>query len=156
MKKQDMNSGLTFRGFHLARASARVLLPRLLICFFLPWILLGQDSAALNKLHPAQADEVYAEGMSALQEGDLTTARAAFEKVVRIAPDSPEGHNSLGWVLLAQERIDPAIREFRAAVRLKPDFPQAHINLANAYMHKGDTQNALRASREAVRLVPQD
>src|SRR6202030_482801 len=155
-EERIMSSGLTFRRFHLGRAGGSVLFSRFLICFLLPWVLLGQDSSAQNKRHPTQADEVYAQGMSALQQGDLGTAQAAFEKVVRIAPSSPEGHNSLGWVLLAQERIEPAIREFRAAVRLQPDFPQAHINLANAYMRKGDMQNALRESREAVRLVPQD
>ena len=44
----------------------------------------------------------YQKGMIALQQGDLAAARAAFERVVRLAPNSPEGHNSLGWVLLAQ------------------------------------------------------
>ena len=60
---------------------------------------------------PAKADAAsrataaYAHGMSALQKGDLVSARADFEKVVRLAPKSPEGHNSLGWVLLAQGEI---------------------------------------------------
>jgi len=50
--------------------------------------------------------------MTALQRGDLVSARAEFEKVVRFAPGSPEGHNSLGWVLLAQGDIDLRLRNF--------------------------------------------
>src|ERR1700732_5300475 len=76
-EKQGMNSGLTVRRFHLARASAWGLLPRLLIYFLLPLILLGQDPTAQKGQHPTQADEVYAKGMSALQQGDLATAQAA-------------------------------------------------------------------------------
>src|ERR1700730_13946476 len=151
-----MNSGLTFRRFHFLRAAAGILRAGLLFGFLLPWILLAQDPAAQTKLRAAQAEEVYAKGMSALQRGDLATAQAAFEKVVGIAPGSPEGHNSLGWVLLAQEQIDPAIRQFQMALRLKPDFPQAHSNLANAFLRKGDTQGALGESQEAVRLAPRD
>src|SRR2546422_8054102 len=37
----------------------------------------------------------------ALQKGDLVSARADFEKVVRPAPHRPEGPNSLGSVLPA-------------------------------------------------------
>src|SRR5260370_1306261 len=95
-------------------------------------------------------------GISALQKGDLASAKAAFENVGRMAPNSAEGHNSLGWVFLAQEQIDAAIRQFQAAVRLKPDFAQAHINLANAFLRKADTQGALRESREATRVAPED
>src|SRR6266849_3750962 len=91
-------------------------------------------STAQQTKAPAQAEAIYAEGMQALQRGDLSTAETAFEKVLRLAPGSAEARNSLGWVLLAQEKIDPAIREFQAAVRLKPEFPQARINLANALL----------------------
>src|SRR5690349_6374474 len=55
---------------------------------------------------PAEAEESYAEGMQALQRGDLSAAELAFEKVLRLLPNSAEAHNSLGWVLLAQEKTD--------------------------------------------------
>src|SRR5260370_8922909 len=84
------------------------------------------DSAKTDSASRTAA--TYQRGMSALQKGDLISARADFEKVVRLAPQSPEGHNSLGWVLLAQGEIDPAIAQFRTAVKLKPEFPHAHVN----------------------------
>ena len=106
----------------------------LLALYFVSLTAAGQNelSAAQKTASPAQAEAIYAEGMQALQRGELSAARAAFEKVLRLAPRSAEAHNSLGWVLLAEGKIDPAIRELQAAVKIKPDFPQARINLANA------------------------
>src|SRR5262249_13793392 len=81
---------------------------------------------------PAQTEEIYAQGLSALKEGNLPAAKIAFEKVVKAAPNSAEAHNSLGWVLLAAGQPDPAVAQFRIATKLKPELVQAHINLANA------------------------
>ena len=50
----------------------------------------------------SRAESIYSQGMAALNKGDLNGARASFEKVVRLAPSSPEAHNSLGWVLMEQ------------------------------------------------------
>ena len=75
----------------------------------------------------------YQKGVTALERGDLETARSAFEEAVRLSPSSAEAHNSLGWVLLAQGQIDASIVEFNSALKLKPAFAQAHINLANAF-----------------------
>src|SRR6267154_804857 len=84
----------------------------------------------------SQANATYQHGMSALQRGDLVSARADFEKVVRLAPNSPEGHNSLGWVLLAQGEIDSAIVHFQTALKLNPDFARAHLNFSGALVRK--------------------
>jgi len=43
----------------------------------------------------ARVKALYAQGMGALQNRDLPGARASFEKLLRIAPYSPEAHNSL-------------------------------------------------------------
>src|SRR5216684_1268100 len=122
----------------------------------------GVAISAAQSAGPAKTDATsratvaYAQGMSALQKGDLVSARTNFEKVVRLAPKSPEGHNSLGWVLLAQGEIGSAIAQFQTAVKLKPEFAQAHINLANALIRKGDLPAALHEAREATQLVPND
>jgi tetratricopeptide (TPR) repeat protein len=98
----------------------------------------------------------YQEGLSALQQGDLVAARAAFERVLRLMPQSPEGHNSLGWVLFAQNEVDAAIAHYRTALKWRPEFVQAHINLANALVQKGDLAAALREAREGARVGPGD
>jgi len=113
-------------------------------------------SAAQKSKPSAQVEEIYAQGIQALQRGDLAGAETAFNKVLRLAPSSAEAYNSLGWVLQAEGKIDPAIREFQAAIKLKPDFPLAHINLSNAFSAEWERPGALREAREAVRLAPSD
>src|SRR5580692_11458524 len=88
----------------------------------------AQSPSSTDANSASRASATYQHGMSALQQGDLISARAAFEKVVRLAPKSPEGHNSLGWVLLAQGEVNAAIAQFQTAVKLNPDFALAHLN----------------------------
>src|SRR2546427_10835900 len=92
----------------------------------------AQSARAAPADSASRAAAVYQQGMSALQNGDLGGARAAFEKVLRLAPQSPEGHNSLGWVLLAQGEIDPAISQLRTAGGPKHDFFQTAIHPSEA------------------------
>src|SRR5438552_2512008 len=112
--------------------------------------------AAAQKPSGTQVESIYQRGMAALQKGNLPAARTAFEKVVKLAPKSPEPHNSLGWVLLNQGQLEPAIAQFRTALRLKPNFPQARINLANALTQDGKLEDAEAQAREAVRIAPND
>src|SRR5580692_1632519 len=120
----------------------------------LPCALPGQDTSAPVVGRAAQADAIYRQGIAALQQRDLASARAAFEKAVQLQPRSPEGHNSLGWVLMAQKQVDPAIAQFQAALDLRADFFQAHMNLSTAFLLKGDAKRAAREGREAVRFAP--
>src|SRR5690348_984891 len=79
----------------------------------------GQSASSPPSDTASRATTIYKRGLSALQKGDLDSARTAFETVVRLAPQSPEGHNSLGWVLLARDQVDPAISQFQKALTLK-------------------------------------
>ena len=147
---------------HAKSSASRVRLTLVLMCLAGCTFIFGQDvnqapSAAKPKSAGAgQVQRIYRQGMAALERRDLAAARAAFEKVVRLAPKSPEGHNSLGWVLLAQGEAQPAISQFRTALQFKPDFEQAHINLANALVATKDIDGAMAEGREAVRLAPKD
>jgi len=62
--------------------------------FHFPCAITGNAQSASTSRENAEsrAKASYAQGMAALQTGDLASARAAFEKVVRLAPQSPEGH----------------------------------------------------------------
>ncbi|PYU54539.1 MAG: hypothetical protein DMG55_31195 [Acidobacteria bacterium] len=116
----------------------------------------AQSTASPPADAATRANALYQQGLSVLKKGDLASARTAFEKVVRLAPQSPESHNSLGWVLLAQGEVDAAIAHFQTAVKLNPEFAQAHMNLASALAGKKDLHGALRESQEATRLAPND
>src|ERR1700687_1781574 len=103
--------------------------------------------------HPP-VEPLYRKGLAAVKRGDLVQARTVFEQVVKLAPGSPEGHNSLGWGLFAQGQTAEAISQIRIALRLKPNFPAAYVNLANVLAHNGDLAEAESGAREALRLAP--
>ena len=104
----------------------------------------------------SQVDTLYRQGLDAVKRGDLAPARTAFEQVVKLAPASAEGHNSLGWVMFSQGQTAEAILQIRQALRLKPNLTAAHINLANALAQSGNLADAESEARAAVRLAPQD
>ncbi len=138
--------------FLILATSHRIRLPKILLLL----VAIVPPARAQNAAHKPQVDALYKEGVRLLQQGDPASARVAFEKVVRLAPNAPEGHNSLGWLLLTAGKLDEAIAQLRVAVKLKPDFVQAHINLANALAAKKDMEGALVEARAAVKLAPND
>ena len=112
---------------------------------------LAQSGAPQRQATP-QADISYQQGMKDVQRGDLPGARTAFEQAVKLAPNSAEAHNSLGWVLLSQGHIENAVAQLKTAVKLGPKLLQARINLANALVRHRDLSGAETQAREAVRL----
>src|SRR4029077_8243991 len=105
---------------------------------------------------PSQVDSLYRQGLAAVKRGDLAHARGFFEEMIKLAPGSPEAHNSLGWVFFSQGHTPEAISQLRIALKLKPNFLQAHVNLANALAQNGNLPQADSEARELVRLAPQN
>src|SRR5947208_15463493 len=102
----------------------------LFLCCAAPLKCATQSASSVKEDAASRASATYQHGMSALQKGDLVSARADFEKVVGLAPNSAEGHNSLGWVVLAQGESDSAIVHFLAAVQLDPDSALPNRNVS--------------------------
>src|SRR5260370_1548755 len=95
-------------------------------------VTLARPALAQKAPDNSAIDNLYKQGIRSLQRRDLDAARADFEKVVRLAPNAPEGHNSLGWVLMSTRNIDDALTPFHTPLSLKPDFLPPPFNLAIA------------------------
>ena len=63
-------------------------------------------------------------------------------------------HDSLGYSLLEQGKIDDAISEYETALRIKPDYAESHNNLGNAMMLEGRVVEATDHYRKALELDP--
>src|ERR1700676_1879681 len=153
MSTLDVNSLLTSTSLILA-AFRRNRIPEIVLLL----TAIALPAISQKKTDKPAVDALYQQGVRSLQKCDLAAAGAAFEKVVRLAPNAPEGHNSLGWVLLKTGNQDEAVAQLRAALKLNPDFVEAHINLANALAARRDIEGAIEAaineSRIAVKLAP--
>ncbi len=79
---------------------------------------------------------------------------AEFREAVRLRPDEPEAHLSLGHALAELRRHVEAIAEYREAVRLDPAAMTAHLHLAKCLKERGLVDDAIAEFREAIRLEP--
>lgn len=65
-----------------------------------------------------------------------------YSRAVRLAPDAPVPHNSLGTALRAAGRTSDAVAEFRRALELLPGYATAHFNLGVALNELGQHDEA--------------
>src|SRR5215470_5904019 len=125
--------------------------------FFLALVVgvtLAYPSAAVVALQiPSATNDSYQEGFAAVQRGDFAAARKAFESALQADPQNAEAHNMLGWVLLKQGEIQPAIVELQNALRLKASLVEARINLSSALVLARDAPGAVREAQAAVELA---
>jgi protein O-GlcNAc transferase len=101
----------------------------------------GQAQESSSNLKQADAD--YRSGVAALSRNDLNAALADFERVVRLAPSTEQGHSALGTVLLRVGRRTEGIRELEKALAIQPNDRSAQLNLALAYEQNGQAAKAI-------------
>src|ERR671924_1513434 len=66
-------------------------------------------------------------GLAYLEDNRLEEARAAFTKLIALAPDEPSGYANLGLVDLRMGRYQDAAREIKQALDLAPDDPDIRL-----------------------------
>lgn len=89
-----------------------------------------------------------------LAAADPAQVIAALEQAIRLRPDDPETHNSLGLVYVQTGDDEKAVAEFRKAIEFQPAYADAHQNLG-AVLTTSDTAEAVRELEIAVKLQPQ-
>jgi len=161
-------SGGNFRGgVTLLEASILDLTPTILVYFGLP---VGEDMQGrpMTELfqpqflqeHPVTYRPSWETQMppaAAEAFADPQGDQAIREKLLALGYLSREGRltsNNLGNALLAEGKVDAAIREFERAVMEAPSLLLARINLARACLAKGDSSRAKQEIDRALRLDP--
>lgn len=82
--------------------------------------------------------------------GRLGQARETLLAALELDPDSPEAHNNLGVVYLAQKRSAAAEVEFREAIRHRPHYGSAHANLGVLLLSAGRAAEAVERFETAI------
>ena len=82
----------------------------------------------------------------------LDLAYQSAHKAVQLAPDFPEAHVALGWVLLWKRHHEAAVAEFERASVLNPNFTDWRFPFTLVFA--GEPARALRALDTHMRLDP--
>jgi protein O-mannosyl-transferase len=86
--------------------------------------------------------------------GQLSAARASYERTLALKPEFSIGHEHLGELLLREGRRVEAIAHFESALRLQPEYADAHANLGNAWLAEGRIAEAVANLGKAAQLAP--
>jgi tetratricopeptide (TPR) repeat protein len=105
----------------------------------------GREASALV----GQEDELY-DRVSLCEE----KARAAFERVSQIDPDSYRAHQILGDADAEADRFDDAIQEYRIVLERNPGLPGTHGALCNAMSRLGQIEEAAKECEAEIAAAP--
>lgn len=100
---------------------------------------------------------VIAVGVLDYEEKRYETARALFEKALRVSEDDPVPHYYLGLILLETrppEELDEAIEYLRTAVQIDPTLIEPHRELGRAHYRAGDFERAIPPLERYLELAP--
>jgi serine/threonine protein kinase/tetratricopeptide (TPR) repeat protein len=116
----------------------------------------GEDRAAISALSG------HADLLGSSEKGNLLLGRAYenlsqndravsyYQEALRLNPESWSAHNSLGSLLVKQNRLTEAIREFNLVVQLNPSESVGYSNLGVAWLHLGKVKEAKSSFEQAL------
>ncbi len=124
----------------------------------------GDRSSSLTTLRqlvedsPTFAPAQHRFGRALLEDDDLESANSAFQRLVKLRPDSAEGFVGLGEVRLRQRKFDQAIVLLKQAIKLDRTYRVAHFLLGTAYQRSNQPELAARAlqmgQQARIRYLP--
>jgi len=112
---------------------------------------LASQAASEKLAHPLLL-RVQAEALAVA--GRYPEAGQLLNRALALAPNDPFTITDIGRVLVAENRVDEAIRAFQAAVAVRPDLAAAWLELGSACDIGGDDAGARSAYERVRTLVP--
>jgi tetratricopeptide (TPR) repeat protein len=122
-----------------------------------PVVFLG--ALLLSSSQTAPVDEARRQanrGVALLEQFRFAEAAAAFEEVVRAAPDSAAGYINLGIAYFNERDFEKSRAALEKAKALAPESPYVHYNLGLIDKLQGNTEAALAAFENVASLDPTD
>jgi tetratricopeptide (TPR) repeat protein len=101
---------------------------------------------------------VYQDATTALDAGDLNTAKTLYEKVSELAPNFSTAYRRLGSIYLDNNDYDSAIEQLRKAMAIEPNaYNQSALALALLSKNTPkDNQESFNLASEAAKTLPND
>ncbi len=119
-------------------------------------LVLGALLLSSSQKMPSDARSQANRGVALLEQFRFTEAAAAFEEVVRAAPDSAAGYINLGIAYFNERDFEKSRTALEKAKALAPESPYAHYNLGLIDKLQGNTEAASAAFEKVRSLDPTD
>jgi tetratricopeptide (TPR) repeat protein len=103
----------------------------------------GDPGVLLNKI-----------GVTQLEMGNETIARAYFQQAVKVKRGDTQSWNNLGAVQFMEHDFPAAIRSYKHAIKLNKKSAVSHSNLGIAYIEAKDISSAKSELTLALKLDP--
>ncbi|WP_263376473.1 tetratricopeptide repeat protein [Granulicella aggregans] len=103
----------------------------------------GDSGVLLNKI-----------GVTQLEMGNETLARAYFQQAVKVKHGDTQSWNNLGAVQFMDHDFPAAIRSYKHAIKLNKKSAVSHSNLGIAYIEAKDVSSAKSELTLALKLDP--
>lgn len=113
------------------------------------------DSVHLDDL-PREANEAWQRSANQLYQGDLTSAIAAMEEVLRLYRRSPDVYLNLGVLYVTARVLDKAIVCLQEGLRKWPSDHHLLLNYCDCMLRANCPKDAVAAAEKAIRVRPQD
>jgi tetratricopeptide (TPR) repeat protein len=94
-------------------------------------------------------------GVMFYQQGLLPRARAIFEIMIKINPDSGSAHSALGAILARQQLDAEALKHLDRAIELDPHEISSYVNRGEIRLRQNQTDPAVADLKHAIELDPQ-
>ncbi len=102
-----------------------------------------------------QADLYNKIGITQMELGNTSVARAYFQHVIKIKRKDPQGWNNLGAAEFMGHNFSGAIQCYHHAIRINKKYAVSHSNLGLVYIEQKDFSSAKSELTLALKLDPQ-
>ena len=103
-----------------------------------------------------RAQELYGQAKTAQSQGDIATAIAKYEEILRVAPRLGPAYNNLGALYFRQREYQKAASVLEAGLKISPNMPSASALLGISLFEMGEYDKARPRLEAALRANAAD
>lgn len=114
----------------------------------------GKPPMVADEATIREMERLVAQGKAHVKRGELEKAKAAYEKLLLMNPDSPAGLSNLAFVLFYMQRLDEAVKMLLHCLRIKPHYANALNILGGCLKDTKRTLAAIAAYKQCLAIDP--
>jgi tetratricopeptide (TPR) repeat protein len=122
------------------------------LVLFLPLVMAQAQNAAVS---PA-VEQLVAEAHAAQSQGDLATAIAKYQEIIKISPHLAAAYNNLGMLYVQQNDLPQAVAVLEKGLKIDPSVVATSALLGSAQLSMGQYKEARPHLEAAVHGNPKD